>query len=197
VIVAGADEHDAGRVRRVDRIDDRTGECLVDHLAGDDGEMHTRAAELRTHCMQGGFARTLARRDGGITLRHSLVREEVSLMAGDEDDTSADRHQRHGHPHDAALGVAPTRCVEDQGVQPPETSRDGIDHHRASGLVGYIGAQNRGGPACVDDRLGNRLSAVFTVVVVHDDVGVRRSELPGDVGADAPRAAGDQDDPCR
>ena len=126
-------------------------------------------SEFRTHRIQRGFARPPARGDGRLTLRNSLVGEEVGLVAGDEDDASACRHQRHSHQRKAPLGIAvealrvpevgaqleADRRVEDQGVQSPEASRDGVDHRCGLSLIGDVGAQRRGVPACAADGVGN------------------------------------------
>ncbi len=137
--------------------------------------------------------------------------EEVGLVAGDEDDASACRHQRHSLQCKAPLGIAvealrvpgvgaqleADRRVEDQGVQSPEASRDGVDHRRGLSLIGDVGAQRRGVPACAADGVGHGFRTLGLLAVVHDDVGVGAGELLGDLGTDAPRSAGDQDDPCR
>ena len=187
------------------------GDGPVDHVARHHGEPDTRPVEVRTHCVERGFAGPLARGHGGVSLGHRLVREEVRLVAGDEDDPSADRHQRYGQERQPLLRVTvephrvtgvgavlePSGRVEDQRVQPAEARPDGVDQRGGVGFDREVRRERRGVAARVADGLGDHLRPLCPRAVVDDDVGVRPGELSRDLGSDAPRSAGHEDDSFR
>ena len=108
----------------------------------------------------------------------------------------ASRLRRFAQPRSAPVS-GPTDALSITASSRPKRVGDGVDHRRALGFVGDVGAQRRRVPACAADGLSNGFGALCPLAVVHDDVGVGAGELLRDLGADASRTAGDQDDPCR
>ncbi len=123
----------------------------------------------------------------------------MGLVAGDEYDPRAGRHQRHGQQRQAALGVAieshrvsriragfeSARGVEDQHIQPAEVRGDVLHHRCDLDVVGDVGSQRGGIAARAPDGVDNRVGPLGFLAVVHDDVGIGRGELTGDFGADS------------
>ena len=136
--------------------------------------------------------------------------EEVGLVAGDEDDASAGRHQRYSLQRKAPLGIAVEALrVPEVGanLRPTDALRIRVSSRpKRAAMVSIIAVDSASSEmsapsveACPPAlrMAGNGFRTLGSLAVVHDNVGVGVGELLGDLGTDAPRSARDQDDPCR